>query len=69
MHANRRKATWFNIQKLVVNDYALGILVINHRCNMFKETCLVDPRRTTGTPRRLGLEDPRTTVPTQRFLP
>jgi hypothetical protein len=28
MHANRRKATWFNMQKLVVNDYALGILVL-----------------------------------------
>jgi hypothetical protein len=28
MQANRRKATWFNMQKLVVNDYALGILVL-----------------------------------------
>jgi hypothetical protein len=28
MQANRRKATWFNIQKLVVNNYALGILVL-----------------------------------------
>jgi hypothetical protein len=28
MEANRRKATWFNMQKLVVNDYALGILVL-----------------------------------------
>jgi hypothetical protein len=27
MQANRRKATWFNKQKLVVNNYALGILV------------------------------------------
>jgi hypothetical protein len=27
MHANRRKATWFNMQRLVVNNYALGILV------------------------------------------
>jgi hypothetical protein len=27
MQANRRKATWFNMQKLVVNNYALGILV------------------------------------------
>jgi hypothetical protein len=27
MQANRRKATWFNMQKLVVNTYALGILV------------------------------------------
>jgi hypothetical protein len=28
MQATRRKATWFNMQKLVVNNYALGILVL-----------------------------------------
>jgi hypothetical protein len=28
MQANRREATWFNMQKLVVNDYALGILML-----------------------------------------
>jgi hypothetical protein len=28
MQANGRKATWFIMQKLVVNDYALGILVL-----------------------------------------
>jgi hypothetical protein len=28
MQASRRKATWFNMQKLVVNIYALGILVL-----------------------------------------
>jgi hypothetical protein len=28
MQANRKKATWFHMQKLVVNNYALGILVI-----------------------------------------
>jgi hypothetical protein len=28
MQANRRKATWFNMQKLVVNKYALGGLVL-----------------------------------------
>jgi hypothetical protein len=28
MQASRRKATWFNIQKLGVNNYALGILVL-----------------------------------------
>jgi hypothetical protein len=27
LQANRRKKTWFNMQKLVVNNYALGILV------------------------------------------
>jgi hypothetical protein len=28
MQANGRKATWFIMQKLVVSDYALGILVL-----------------------------------------
>jgi hypothetical protein len=28
MQANRRKTTWFNMQKLVVNNYALVILVL-----------------------------------------
>jgi hypothetical protein len=28
MRANRRKVTWFSMQKLVVNNYALGILVL-----------------------------------------
>ncbi len=28
MQASRRKVTWFNMQKLVVNNYALGILVL-----------------------------------------
>jgi hypothetical protein len=28
MQANRRKTTWFNMQKLVVNNYALGILML-----------------------------------------
>jgi hypothetical protein len=28
MQASRRKATWFNMQKPVVNNYALGKLVL-----------------------------------------
>jgi hypothetical protein len=28
MQASRRKATWFSMQKLVVNNYVLGILVL-----------------------------------------
>jgi hypothetical protein len=28
MQASKSKATWFNMQKLVVNNYALGILVL-----------------------------------------
>jgi hypothetical protein len=36
---------------------------------MFKEACLVDPRRTAGTPQKLDLEGPRIMVPAQRYLP
>jgi hypothetical protein len=28
MQASRRKVTWFNMQKLVVNNYVLGMLVL-----------------------------------------
>jgi hypothetical protein len=35
---------------------------------MFKVTCLVDPQRTVVTPRKFGLEGPRTMVPAQRYL-
>jgi dihydrodipicolinate reductase len=31
MQVSRRKATWFNMQKLVVNNYALGVLVLKVR--------------------------------------
>jgi hypothetical protein len=30
MQVNRRTTTWFNMQKLMVNNYALGILVLSH---------------------------------------
>jgi hypothetical protein len=39
-----------------------------HRRNMFKVTCLVDPRRKVGTPRKLHLESPRRMAPTQHYL-
>jgi hypothetical protein len=35
---------------------------------MFKVTCLVGPRRMVGTPRKFGLESPRTMVPAQCYL-
>jgi hypothetical protein len=35
---------------------------------MFKVTCIVDPRRTVGTPQKFGLESPRTTAPAQESL-
>jgi hypothetical protein len=35
----------------------------NYRCNMFKVTCLADPQRKAGTPRRLGFGNPQRTAP------
>jgi hypothetical protein len=35
MQASRRKATWLNRQKLVVNNYALGILVLYNNSSRF----------------------------------
>jgi hypothetical protein len=35
MQASRREATWFNMQKPVVNNYALGILVLRSQ-HLFK---------------------------------
>jgi hypothetical protein len=35
---------------------------------MFKVTCLVDPQRIAGTPRKLGPGNPHLTVPAQRYL-
>jgi hypothetical protein len=29
-----------------------------HWCNMFKVTCLADPRKKAGTPQKLGPENP-----------
>jgi hypothetical protein len=35
---------------------------------MFKVTCLFDPRRKVGTPRKLGLESTKKMAPTQCYL-
>jgi hypothetical protein len=35
---------------------------------MFKVTYLVDPRRTVGTPQKLGLGSSQKMVPAQRYL-
>jgi hypothetical protein len=50
MQASRRKATWFNMQKLVVNYYALGILVLRSR-HLLKVLTLIASRSLTVTDR------------------
>jgi hypothetical protein len=48
MHASRRKATWFNMQKLVINNYALGILVLRSQ-HLLKVLTLIASRSLTVT--------------------
>jgi hypothetical protein len=54
IQASRRKATWFNMQKPVVNNYALGILVLRsqHLLKVLtsiasRSLTLTDPQRNT----------------------
>jgi hypothetical protein len=48
MQASRRKATWFNMQKPVVNNYALGILVLRSQ-HLLKVLTLIASRSLTVT--------------------
>jgi hypothetical protein len=52
-----------NISAKIRPSYHAVIILQNrgniHRSNMFKVTCLVDPRRKVGTPRKLGLKSPQ----------
>jgi hypothetical protein len=43
MQASRRKATWFNMQKPMVNNYALGILVLRSQ-HLLKVLTLIASR-------------------------
>jgi hypothetical protein len=44
MQANRRKATWFSMQKLVVNNYAIGILVLKVTTIASRSHTMIDPQ-------------------------
>jgi hypothetical protein len=48
MQASRGKATWFNMQKLVVNNYALSILVLRSQ-HLLKILTLIASRSLTVT--------------------
>jgi hypothetical protein len=51
MQASRRKATWFNMQKLVVNNYVLGILVLRSQ-HLLKDShfgCTMESHRDRPT--------------------
>jgi hypothetical protein len=48
MQASRRKATWFNMQKSVANNYILGILVLRSH-HLLKVLTLIASRSLTVT--------------------
>jgi hypothetical protein len=60
MQASRRKATWFNMQKLVVNNYALGILVLRSQ-HLHKDFTSIASRSLTVTdpqPNKIHFDKP-----------
>jgi hypothetical protein len=68
MQASKRKATWFNMQKPVVNRYALGILVLRSQY-LLKVLTLNAPQSLTVTdpqPNKIHFDKP--TKPNQPNL-
>jgi hypothetical protein len=67
MQASKRKATWFNMQKLVVNNYALGILVLRSQ-HLLKVLTSITSRSLTVTdppPNKIHFDKPNPSqVPT-----
>jgi hypothetical protein len=60
MQASRRKATWFNMQKPVVNSYALGILVLRSQ-HLLKVLTSIASRSLTVTdpqPNKIHFDKP-----------
>jgi hypothetical protein len=66
MQASRRKATWFNMQKLVVNNYALGILVLRsqHLLKILTSTASRSHTVTDPQPNKIHFDQPTTPNPT-----
>jgi hypothetical protein len=69
MQASRRKATWFNMQKSVVNNYALGILVLRSQ-HLLKVLISIASRSLTVTdpqPNKIHFDKPAKPNQTQGF--
>jgi hypothetical protein len=67
MQASRRKATWFNMQKPVVNNYALGILVLRSQ-HLLKVLTSIASRSLTMTdpqPNKIYFDNPTKPNPSQ----
>jgi hypothetical protein len=67
MQASRREATWFNTQKPVVNNYALGILVLRSQYLLKVLTSIASQNLTVTDPQpnKHPLQQPNQTKPNQ----
>jgi hypothetical protein len=65
MQANRRKATWFNMQKLVVNNYALSILVLRSQHLLTILTSIASRSLTVTDPQPNKIHFDKPTKPNQ----
>jgi hypothetical protein len=70
MQASRREATWFNTQKLVVNNYALGILVLRSQYLPKVLTSIASQNLTMTDPQpnKHPLRQPNQTNPNQNLV-
>jgi hypothetical protein len=68
MQASRRKATWFNMQKLVVNNYALGILVLRLQHLHKVLTSIASQSLTVSDPQPNKIHFDKPTKPNQTHL-
>jgi hypothetical protein len=66
MQASRRKATWFNMLKLVVNKYALGILVLRsqHQLKILTSIASQSHTMTDPQPNKIHFDKPTKPNPT-----
>jgi hypothetical protein len=65
MEASRRKATWFNMQKPVVNNYALGILVLRSQHLLNVLTSIASRSLTVTDPQPNTIHFDKPTKPNQ----
>jgi hypothetical protein len=65
MQASRRKATWFNMQKLVDNNYALGILVLRSQHLIKVLTSITSQSLTVTDPQPNKIHFDKPTKPNQ----
>jgi hypothetical protein len=65
MQASRRKANWFNMQKLLVNIYALGILVLRSQHLLKVLTSIASQSLTVTNPQPDKIHFDKPTKPNQ----